>query len=100
MKENDLSQLMDNLFSLNKQNKFNLRDTHISLFMSLIYLSNFSFGWFKSTPEYAMLGAAIKTKRTYYKTLKDLVKYGMVEYQPGKNKNTLPSLKINNLSPI
>lgn len=79
-----------------------VRPTHISLYIFLVNQNNRSMWveWFKCPYDLAMQGAAINSKNTYYKTLKELQEFGLIEYEKGINDFKAPKIKIISISRV
>ena len=78
----------------NSQKK--IRPTHVSLYMFLLNQNN-RCGWnewFKIPYDTGMTGSCIGSRKTYYKTLRELKEIGVIDYIPGINENKSPMVKI------
>ncbi len=73
-----------------------VKTTHISLYLFLLNQNNRSMWveWFKCPYDLAMQGACIGSKTTYYKSLKDLQEFGLIEYKEGLNNYKSPLVKL------
>lgn len=76
--------------------QLNVRTTHIALYMFLVNQNNRNkwVEWFKCPFDLAMGGSGITNKNTYYKTLKDLQEWGLIEYKKGVNNFKAPLIKL------
>ena len=74
----------------------NFTPTHSSLYMFLLNQNNRAnwVEWFKCPADTAMFGALINSNKTYYKTLNELVEFGLIEVQKGINNFKAPKIKI------
>jgi hypothetical protein len=74
--------------------------SHISLYMFFLNENNKRgwVEWFKCPFQSAMDGAAIGSKGTYYKTLKDLQDWKLIKYKEGKNLLQPPLISLIQLS--
>jgi len=65
------------------ENRYPMTVHHVSLYLFLLFMKNDPdwSEWFKTSPDTAMAGSLIKNKKTYYKTLHDLVEWGFIGYQ-------------------
>ena len=81
---------------------FDLKPTHISLYMFLLNQNNRNnwVEWFKCPFDLAMQGASIGSKNTYYKCLSELQSFGFINYEKGINNYKAPKIKIINLFTI
>lgn len=73
-----------------------VKPTHISLYLFLLNQNNRSMWveWFKCPFDLAMQGSCIGSKSTYYKSLKDLQSFGLIEYREGLNNYKAPLIKL------
>lgn len=74
--------------------------SHISLYMFFLNENNRRgwVEWFKCPYQSAMDGAGIGSKGTYYKTLKDLNEWKLIDYKEGKNLLQPPLISLIQLS--
>jgi hypothetical protein len=74
----------------------NITPIHSSLYMFLLNQNNRAnwIEWFKCPYDTAMHGALINSNKTYYKTLNDLVSFGLIEVIKGVNNYKAPKIKI------
>lgn len=88
--------LIKNLFSLSFNQENEIRPAHISLYMFLLNQNNRNLWaeWFKCPYDLAMHGSRIGSKTTYYKTLDDLKKLGLIDYRKGENAFKAPLIKL------
>ena len=50
--------------------------------------------WFKLPHDTGMKGSGIGSPTTYYRIIKDLRDFGLIDYTPGINANKSPMIKI------
>ena len=77
-------------------NRHPIKPQHISLYIFYLNQNN-SCGWiewFQCPFEFAMAGASLTNRRTYYKCLEDLQVWKLIEYQKGSNQWTAPLIKV------
>jgi len=79
----------------NNQDK-NINTSHVSLYLFLINQNNRSnwVEWFKLPYDLGMAGSCIGSRNTYYKCLKDLQEWKLIEYQKGTNNYKAPIIKL------
>lgn len=73
-----------------------IKPQHCSLYVFLINQNNRNnwVEWFKCPLDLAMAGSCITSKKTYYRCLKDLTDWNLIEYTPGENNWKAPVIKI------
>lgn len=73
-----------------------VKSHHISLYMFLWNQNNRCnwVEWFKCPYDTGMTGSGINSKHTYYKVLKELAEWGLIEYKPGKNEHSSPLFSL------
>lgn len=78
------------------ESDFDLKPTHISLYMFLLNQNNRSnwIEWFKCPFDTIMMGASINSNKTYYRILNDLVELKLIKYKPGINLYKAPKIHI------
>jgi len=83
-------------YSIVFNSNFELRPTHISLYMFLLNQNNRNnwVKWFKCPFDLAMQGALINSRSTYYSALDDLVKFKLIKYKKGINTYKAPLISI------
>jgi len=83
-------------YSIVFNSSYDIRTAHVSLYMFLLNQNNRNMWveWFKCPFDLAMQGALISSKTTYYKTLDDLVKFKLIQYEKGINTFKAPKIKI------
>lgn len=79
----------------NNQDK-NINTSHVSLYVFLINQNNRNnwVEWFKLPYDLGMTGACIGSRNTYYKCLKDLKEWKLIEYNQGVNNWRAPVVKL------
>ncbi len=79
----------------NNQDK-EIGTSHIALYNFLVNQNNRSnwVEWFKVPYDLGMAGSCIGSRNTYYKCLKDLQAWGLIEYKPGINNYKAPVIKL------
>lgn len=89
-------------YSLMFTGECDLSPNHTSLYMFLLNQNNRTYWseWFKCPFDLAMMGAGIHSKGTYYKILKDLERFKLIEYKRGINDYKAPKIKICDLSSV
>lgn len=72
------------------------KPTHISLYLFLLNQNNRSMWveWFKCPYDLAMQGSCIGSKSTYYKCLKELQSFGLINYREGVNNFKSPLINL------
>jgi|GEM_PF-2492588 len=87
-------------FSMVFEGEYEFMPTHVSLYMFLLNQNNRTnwTEWFKCPADTAMMGALIRSNKTYYKVLGELEEMGLIEYQRGKNNLKSPRIRIIDLS--
>ena len=91
---------MKNFYDLSFHSENDFTPHHISLYMFLLNQNNRS-NWspnFKLSLDLGMYGSKIGSKRTYYNTLNDLCKWGLIKLTKGKNAWKTPIISIIPLS--
>jgi hypothetical protein len=85
-----------NFYSILFEGKHKILPTHTALYMFLLNQNNRLLWaeWFKCPLDIAMVGAQIRSRTTYYKTLNELVSFGLIEYIKGRNDFAAPQIKI------
>jgi hypothetical protein len=80
------------------QDKY-IQPEHISLYMFFINNNNRAnwIEWFECSYGLGMQGSCIRRKDSYYKYLKDLHDWGLLEYRKGANARKLPLIRLINL---
>lgn len=78
------------------KHQHSVRPTHVSLYMFLLNQNNRCDWeeWFKLPHDTGMRGSCIGTPKTYYRVLKELKEFGVIDYTPGINANKSPMIKI------
>ncbi|MDX5479210.1 MAG: hypothetical protein LPJ98_12225, partial [Cyclobacteriaceae bacterium] len=73
-----------------------IKPHHHSLYFFLLNQNNRTnwIEWFKCPFDLGMMGSGINSKHTYYKVLKELADWGLIQYQPGINNFKAPLIKI------
>lgn len=89
-------------YSIVFNGEIDLKPTHVSLYMFLLNQNNRCnwIEWFKCPFDVAMAGALINSKTTYYKTLDELKRFNLIDYEKGVNHFKAPKIKIINLDSI
>lgn len=79
----------------NNQDK-EIGTSHIALYNFLVNQNNRSnwVEWFKVPYDLGMAGSCIGSRNTYYKCLKDLQAWELIEYKPGINNYKAPIIKL------
>ena len=74
----------------------NIKPHHIALYLFLLNQNNRAnwVAWFKCPFDLAMTGSCINSKKTYYKCLKELQDFKLIEYQKGSNNWKAPLIKL------
>jgi len=83
-------------YSIVFNNNYDIRTTHVSLYMFLLNQNNRNnwVEWFKCPYDLAMQGACISSRTTYYAILHDLSEFKLIEYKKGINNFKAPMIKI------
>lgn len=86
---------LEAFYSIVFNGKHDFTPHHISLYMFFFNQNNRSnwIEWFKCPYDLAMNGACIGSKTTYYKCLKDLKEWGLIDYIAGYNYKA-PKIKL------
>ena len=73
-----------------------IKPQHISLYLFLLNQNNRAnwIEWFKCPYDLAMTGSCIGSKKTYYKCLKELQEWELIEYTKGVNDWKAPLIKL------
>src|SRR5690606_10250500 len=73
-----------------------VKPTHISLYLFLLNQNNrlMWVEWFKCPFDLAMQGSCIGSKSTYYRNLKELQNFGLIEYKEGLNNYKAPLIRL------
>lgn len=89
-------------YSIVFNGEIDLKPTHVSLYMFLLNQNNRCnwIEWFKCPFDVAMAGALINSKTTYYKTLDELKRFNLIDYEKGVNLFKAPKIKIINLDSV
>ena len=91
---------LERFYSIVFSGEFELTPHHISLYMFLFNQNNRNgwHEWFKCPLDLAVNGSQIGSKHTYYKVLKDLQNFGLIEYEKGINDYKAPKIKLTKLN--
>ena len=83
-------------YSIVFSQKYDIKPQHVSLYNFLINQNNRNnwVEWFKCPYDLAMTGACIGSKKTYYKCLKDLQDWNLIQYKKGTNEWKAPKIKL------